>query len=116
MRLILASASPRRAEILRNAGFPFIVSPTHVIEARLHTEPAERYVGRLAEEKAKAALARLGRGDTPAIIIGADTVVVTGSDVLGKPSDIQDARRMLQLLRGGIHEVMTGLSLISAPS
>ncbi|MGD0964775.1 MAG: Maf family protein [Candidatus Acidiferrales bacterium] len=112
MKLILASASPRRAEILRNAGFTFDISPADVDEAILRDERADDYVQRLAEEKARSALERVGRDATPAIVIGADTTVVAGSHILSKPTSQEDARRMLRLLSGQTHEVLTGLSVI----
>jgi septum formation protein len=111
MKLILASASPRRAEILRNAGFPFDIFPADVDETILRDERAEDYVRRLAEEKARVAMERLTPHTIPAIVIGADTTVVAGGQILGKPADKEDARRMLRLLSGQTHEVLTGLSV-----
>jgi septum formation protein len=111
MKLILASASPRRAEILRNAGFPFDIFPADVDETILRDERAEDYVRRLAEEKARVAMERLTPHSVPAIVIGADTTVVADGRILGKPADKEDARRMLRLLSGQTHEVLTGLSV-----
>jgi septum formation protein len=115
MKLILASGSPRRAEILRNAGFAFEVLPTNVDETRLPDEPAADYVLRVARDKARIAAERAASQPSPAICIGADTTVLLGSRVLGKPASTEDARWMLRELSGRTHEVLTGLSLISTP-
>jgi len=112
MRLILASASPRRAEILRDAGIAFEAVATEVDEARRNAEPVTALVRRLAEAKARAAAARVS-GE--AIVIGADTEVVVDGSVLGKPADAADSRRMLKLLSGQTHEVITGLALLRLP-
>jgi len=109
LRLILASGSPRRAEILRDAGFAFAVRPVPVDESPLPRESARRHVERLAREKALAA-ARHIRG--PALVIGADTVVVVRGQILGKPQSHNDARRMLRLLSGRKHQVLTGLAIL----
>jgi septum formation protein len=104
--LILASQSPRRAELLRNAGYSFEVRPADVDE-RLHAgESPSEYVKRLAREKALAVLATAPPG---AVVLGADTTVVAGGECLGKPLDTEDARRMLATLSGRVHEVMTGV-------
>jgi len=115
MKLILASASPRRAEILRNAGFAFEVYPAGVDETRLSGESAENYVLRLAHRKARSAAECAARKNDRAIVIGADTAVVVAAQILGKPADVEDARRMLRLLSGQTHEVLTGLSFIAIP-
>lgn len=116
MKLILASASPRRAEILRNAGFAFEVFSTNVDETRLSNEPAADYVLRLARQKARiASESAAAKAVSPAICIGADTTVALGMHVLGKPADFEEARWMLRELSGHTHEVLTGLSLISVP-
>jgi septum formation protein len=115
MRLILASSSPRRAEILRNAGIAFEVFPANVEESRLPRESAPHYVRRLALEKARRAAEHAARKGHPAIIIGADTVVAVGGKILGKPQDLASARRMLRLLRGRRHTVLTGLALLQIP-
>jgi septum formation protein len=112
MKLILASASPRRAEILRNAGFTFEIFPADVDETILADEAAEDYVRRLAEEKSRAALERLRSNAVGAIAIGADTTVVAAGKILGKPADEEDARRMLRLLSGQTHRVLTGIAVI----
>jgi septum formation protein len=107
--LVLASRSPRRREILRQAGIPFVVRPTEVDETPLPGEPARDYVMRIAREKA---------GAVPMapeeIVLGADTTVVVGGAILAKPLDIADAQRMLHLLSGRRHEVLTGICLRSA--
>lgn len=109
MRLVLASASPRRAELLRAAGFAFDTLPVDVDEQVLPGESPESCVRRLASVKSAAAAARLPGAD--ALILAADTVVVVDGGVLGKPKDDEDARRMLERLAGRHHEVATGVSL-----
>jgi septum formation protein len=115
MKLVLASASPRRAEILRNAGFVFEVFAPNVDETRLPGEGAEDYVARLANGKARVAAEDLAKRDEQAIVIGADTVVVLGGQILGKPESLEDARWMLRSLDGRSHDVLTGLSVIIVP-
>ena len=115
MELILASASARRAEILRNAGFAFQVCPAHADETRLPNEPAEDYVLRLAIEKARIAAERVVEAQNPAIIIAADTVVALGAHVFGKPVSLEGARSMLRTLSGQTHQVLTGLCLLRTP-
>ena len=105
--LILASASPRRAELLRNAGISFTVLPAHVEEAPSPDEPPLAYAQRLARDKALAVLARCP-GDT---VLGADTVVVVDEHLLEKPVDAADAARMLRLLSGRTHQVITGVCI-----
>jgi septum formation protein len=106
--LILASASPRRAELLRAAGIPFEAEAADVDESVLAGEAAEVYVRRLAEAKARAVAARHpGR-----VVLGADTVVVVDAELLGKPTDAADARRMLRLLSGRTHRVLTGVCVV----
>ncbi|HEX9761006.1 MAG TPA: Maf family protein [Candidatus Acidoferrales bacterium] len=109
MRLILASSSPRRAEILRDAGFAFEVAPADIDETPRPSERAHALVRRLAEAKARAVAARAG---DDAIVLGADTEVVVDGDVFGKPADAADARRMLEKLSGRAHEVITGVALL----
>jgi septum formation protein len=108
--LILASASPRRAELLTAAGIPFEIRPASVDE-RVHPgEDARLYAVRVATEKARAVLASsAGRP-----VLAADTVVVVDGLILGKPVDIDDARRMLRLLSGRTHEVMTAVVVVPA--
>ena len=112
-RLLLASASPRRAEILRAVGWPFEAFAVNIDESPQNSETAAAYVERLAREKAEAA-ARQQRSPS-VVVLGADTVVVAaGGVMLGKPRDEQDARRMLRLLSGCWHEVLTGVALVRA--
>jgi len=110
--LVLASASPRRAEILRAVGWPFEAAPADVDESREEGEEAVAYVRRLAREKAEAVARRRLFG----LVLGADTVVVLDGEVLGKPRDATDARRMLRALGGRWHEVVTGVALVRAES
>lgn len=112
MKLILASASPRRAEILRNAGIPFEICSTGVDESRLDNESPGDYVRRLALAKAVSAADKNPNLGGDALIIGADTVVVVDAAILGKPASSDDARRMLRSISGRIHEVHTGLALL----
>jgi septum formation protein len=114
MKLILASASPRRAEILRNAGFEFEIRPAHVDETLLSGERPEDYVKRLAETKAKAIAGTIAREADASFVVGADTVVVVDGEIFGKPADAQDARRMLTRLSGRSHEVLTGIAVLRA--
>lgn len=115
MKLVLASGSPRRAEILRNTGFAFDVQPANVDESRLPDEPAADYVLRLAREKAHIAAQQMQAQSGPSICIGADTTVVLGKHLLGKPESIEEARWMLRELSGQTHEVLTGIALVTAP-
>jgi septum formation protein len=110
VRLILASASPRRAELLRAAGFEFDVMPADVDESVLPGESPEPHVRRLAEAKARALVARAGRRP----VLGADTVVVVDGEILGKPVNDDDARRMLFMLSGRRHQVVTGVCVMEA--
>ena len=111
MRLILASASPRRAELLRAAGYEFDIHTVEIDESPKGGEPPAEYVERLAQEKAARALEELS---TDVMILGADTAVVIGNEILGKPHDVEDAARMLRLLSGRTHQVMTGVCLGAA--
>ncbi len=112
MKLILASRSPRRAEILRHAGFEFSVSPTDTDESRLGGEDVTAYVTRIAGLKAAHAAARASMGDEPTIVLAADTVVFAEGQILGKPKGADDARRMLRILSGGAHDVVTGFAIM----
>lgn len=114
-KLILASNSPRRAEILRNGGFEFEVRAADVDERLLPHESARAHVLRLAQAKTRSAASRLKDGPPNAIVIGADTVVVARGKILGKPRDANDARRMLRLLSGRVHRVLTGVSVLRIP-
>jgi septum formation protein len=114
--LILASASPRRRELLTQAGLDFTVESSDINEDRHEHEIAAAYVQRLAEEKAQAVwnLRRsLDTQDDPLIVLGADTCVVSDGNILGKPTSAEDARRMLQLLSGRTHAVLTGIAAAS---
>lgn len=104
-RLILASASPRRAELLTAAGFDFEIAPVNLDERPRPGETAEAHVKRLAEEKAAAALQQ----HPDAVVVGADTVVVVDNRMLGKPASRQDAEGMIRSLAGRTHEVLTGV-------
>ena len=107
--LILASASPRRSELLRNAGINFSVHPAHVPEVPVPEEPPLEYATRLAQEKAQAIAAHHpGR-----FILGADTIVIVDQHTLEKPADPDDAARMLRLLSGRTHQVTTGVCLVT---
>ncbi len=106
--LVLASQSPRRAELLRQAGIPFVVRAARVDESPLSGEDPVDYVCRLAEAKARAVPA--GADD---IVLGADTTVVVDHQMLGKPVNTADAIRMLEMLSGRCHEVLTGICLRS---
>jgi septum formation protein len=107
--IILASASPRRAEILRTIGWPFEVLPVDLDESTRADEGAVDYVRRLAKGKADAAAARR----SASIIVAADTTVTVDGQILGKPADELDAMRMLRLLNNRWHQVMTGIAVIN---
>jgi len=108
--LVLASQSPRRAEILRQAGIEFVVRPAEVDESPLEAERPGPYVRRLARDKALAVDAAPDE-----IVLAADTTVVSHGELLAKPVDAADARRMLALLSGRRHEVLTGICLRRGP-
>jgi septum formation protein len=107
--LVLASRSPRRSEILQQAGISFVVRPADIDETPRPDEHPRDYVMRVAREKALAVAA--GPAE---IVLGADTTVVVGSRMLGKPRDTADAVRMLEALSGQRHEVITGICLRTA--
>lgn len=111
MHLILASASPRRAELLTSAGYAFEVAPAQVDETPAVGEASNVYALRVARDKARTAAAdhRLAE----AVVVAADTVVVRGGQMLGKPRDPDDAARMLRLLSDGWHEVLTAVVVLS---
>jgi len=109
--LVLASASPRRAELLAAAGYTFIVDPADVDESGRPGESPENYVLRIARDKARTVAAR--RRDADEIVLGADTTVVARGEILAKPADKSDAVRMLQALSGAVHHVLTGVVLVS---
>lgn len=112
MKLILASASQRRAQILHNAGISFVVLSSAVDETPYPGETPQQMVQRLADAKAELAAARVVG---PAILIAADTVVTLDGQILGKPRSTEDARRMLEFFSGRTHSVITGVSLIRLP-
>jgi septum formation protein len=111
-RLILASASPRRRELLTQAGYTFEVHPAHVNEDPHPDEDPIAYVVRLARDKAQAVFADVN--DPEAIVLGADTTVTLDSDILAKPEDAADAARMLRQLSGRTHRVITGVAVATA--
>src|ERR1700733_10866518 len=106
--LVLASASPRRQELLRRAGIQFEVQPAHIVENPRTGEGAKKCAERLAEQKA---LAIAGQRPHDSVL-GADTVVVVDGQLLGKPRDATDAARMLRLISGRSHHVITGVCLV----
>lgn len=108
--LVLASASPRRQELLRNAGISFTVQPADVDETPLAGEPPRECAERLAREKALA----VWRTRPQDLVLGADTIVVVDETILGKPVDADDAARMLRLLSGRVHRVITGVCVAEA--
>jgi septum formation protein len=130
-RLILASASPRRRELLAQAGYVFRVEAADVDESVRPAESPAAYVLRLAEQKAQAVFARhaapersgapsptallseVGSNDAPLIVLGADTTVVCDGDILAKPDDAAHARRMLLRLSGRVHQVLTGVAVVT---
>ena len=112
MRLILASASPRRRELLAQVGFTFEVRPAHVNEDPRPGEDPIAYVVRLARDKAEAVYAELN--DPEAVVLGADTTVTLDGHILAKPLDATDAARMLRMLSGRTHRVITGVALANA--
>jgi len=107
--LVLASASPRRQELLRNAGISFTVQAADVDETPRPGESPRECAERLAKEKAVAVWQRRPE----AMVLGADTIVVVDNRILGKPADADDAARMLRLLSGRVHQVITGVCLIN---
>lgn len=108
--IILASQSPRRKEILEKSGYPFTIDVADIDESIQPNVPIEEEIQRLAFEKAKKVLER----HPDAIVVGSDTVVVCDGEVLGKPNDKEDARRMLEALSDNTHQVITGLCVISS--
>jgi nucleoside triphosphate pyrophosphatase len=108
--IILASASPRRSSLLRQLGVQFAAAPADVDERTRPGEEPEQYAQRLSVEKARAAAVTAGAG----IVIAADTIVVLNNEILGKPADAQDAVRMLSILSGRTHRVITALTVMDA--
>ena len=115
-RLILASASPRRRELLTQAGFIFDVRPAHINEDPLPGEDPIAYVVRLARDKAHAVYAEIASEPStpPPVVLGADTTVTLDGHILAKPEDAADAARMLRLLSGRTHRVITGIAVATA--
>jgi len=107
--LVLASASPRRQELLRHAGISFVVQPADLDETPLPAESPRQCAERLAREKALA----VWRSRPADQVLGADTVVAVNGEILGKPIDAADAARMLHALSGRVHEVITGVCLVT---
>ena len=107
-KLVLASGSPRRAEILERAGWPYEVIVAGIDETLLSNEDAAAYVQRLARSKAEKVASGLDHG----LVLGADTTVVVADQILAQPVDEADARRMLDLLNAKWHEVLTGVALV----
>src|ERR671914_1200629 len=107
-KLVLASSSPRRTELLSRAGWPHEVLVAGIDESVRPQEEPAAYVQRLARSKAEAVAERLGEG----VVLGADTTVVVANQILGQPRDEADARRMLGLLNAKWHEVLTGVAVI----
>ncbi len=122
MNLVLASASPRRRELLTQAGFTFQVHPAHIPEDPLPSEDPIAYVVRLARQKAEAVFSDItkpGASDErasapPQVVLGADTTVTIDDLILAKPEDPADAARMLRLLSGRTHRVITGIAVVTA--
>ncbi len=121
--LILASASPRRRELLAQAGFDFQVHPADIPEDPYTAEEPIAYVTRLAREKAQAAFAQLSAApgshnpdSRNLVVLGADTTVTLDGHILGKPADTADAARMLRMLSGRSHRVITGVAVVTATS
>lgn len=112
MRLILASSSPRRRELLESAGFEFDVRPGTVLEQCMPGESPEAFVRRLATAKALQVAASAPSGS---VVLGADTAVMVDAEVLGKPADAEDAARMLRRLSGRSHQVLTGVCVLESP-
>ncbi len=108
-KLILASASPRRAEILRSVGWPFETLPAHIDESREDGEKADAYVERIARAKAEV----VAPDCQGSLVLGADTVVVVDNQILGKPHDQNESCRMLRALSGRWHQVLTGVALVN---
>jgi septum formation protein len=115
MKLILASASPRRAQILRDAGLRFEIARANVSERRRQGETARMMTRRLAEAKARTVVNKLRNKSAEAIVVGADTIVEVQGELLGKPCSPHDARQMLSKLAGRTHRVVTSIAAIRLP-
>lgn len=122
MNLVLASASPRRRELLTQAGYTFSVHPAHIPEDPLPNEDPIAYVVRLARRKAETVFCEITKASAsgerasaaPQVVLGADTTVVVENQILAKPVDAADAARMLRLLSGRTHRVITGVAVVTA--
>ncbi len=114
LKIVLASASPRRLQILQEYGLTAVVMPADIEEIRQENEEGKNYVTRLAQEKARTVLSRIAIENTD-LIVAADTTVVYQEHILEKPRDHKDASRMLHMLSGNSHEVYTGYALIFLP-
>jgi len=115
--LVLASASPRRRELLTQVGYTFEVQPAHIPEDPREGEDPIAYVTRLAREKAEAVFRELSANRSASdalVILGADTTVTLDNHILGKPEDAADAARMLRMLSGRSHHVITGVAVVTA--
>jgi len=108
-KLVLASGSPRRSEIMNSVGWEFTKDVPDIDESEREGENAETYVQRLAREKAEA----VGASHPGEIVLAADTTVVLDDRIIGKPTDLPDARRMLEMLSGNWHEVLTGIAVMT---
>jgi septum formation protein len=115
VKIILASSSPRRSEILRAAGIPFEVFAPEINESELSGETAQEMVARLAEAKARAVSRQMNSANPDCIILAADTTVELDGMILGKPRDTDHAREMLAKLSGRTHHVLTGIFLLRLP-
>jgi septum formation protein len=109
-KIVLASASPRRSEILRSVGWDFVKHVADIDESERPDESPEDYVVRLAREKAEVVAANYP-GE---IVLGADTTVVIDGQIVGKPDDLEHAREMLRILAGNWHDVLTGVAIVRA--
>src|ERR1700722_14041132 len=120
--LILASASPRRRELLTQAGYTFTIQPAHIPEDPRQGEDPIAYVVRLAREKAEAVFRGAGirdlgsgvKSNSDLVVLGADTTVTVAGQILGKPEDAADAARMLRMLSGRTHLVITGVAVATS--
>ena len=107
-RIVLASGSPRRSEILNSVGWEFDKIVADIDETERPSEAPDEYVVRLAREKAEAVAA----DNDGRIVLGADTTVVVDGNIIGKPVDMADARRMIAMLAGRSHDVLTGIAVV----
>ena len=111
MMLLLASQSPRRAELLKQIGIPFSQYPVDIDEAVLANETPDKYVRRMAQEKSTLGYERAG---AKKLVLGLDTIVVAQNNILGKPKDKNDAVRMLNMLSDDTHQVLTAVTITNA--